>query len=208
MAQHTHPAADPTAGGAVIGADGLGRCPWALSDPQMTAYHDTEWGVPVRTEHGLFERLCLEAFQAGLSWSTVLRKRDALRGVFHDFDPDAVAAMTDDELDVVLTDRSVIRNRAKVYACRDNARAVQRLRTGPGLAAVIWAHRPEPVAAQTADQVPTRAPESAAMAAALRGHGLRFVGPVSCFALAEAAGLVDTHLLGCHRRGAGAAAPR
>lgn len=191
-------------GAAMVGADGLARCPWATGSPALTAYHDTEWGLPVRTERGLYERLCLEAFQAGLSWSTVLDKREALREAFAGFDPDAVADFTDTRLEHLLTDSRLIRNRAKVFACRTNARAVQRLRTGAGLVAVIWAHRPQVPAPTTAAQVPTRSAESAAMAAALKTHGLTFVGPVSCFALAEAAGLVDTHLVGCHRRGVAA----
>lgn len=191
-------------GGAIVGADGIARCPWATGSPALAEYHDTEWGLPVRSERGLFERLCLEAFQAGLSWSTVLGKRAALREAFADFDPDAVADLTDARLEQILTDARLIRNRAKVFACRTNARAVQRLRSGDGLAAVIWAHRPRVAPPETAGQVPTRSPESAAMAKALKSHGLTFVGPVSCFALAEAAGLVDTHLVGCHRRGAGA----
>lgn len=191
-------------GAVIVGADGIARCPWATGSPALAEYHDTEWGLPVRTERGLYERICLEAFQAGLSWSTVLGKRAALREAFAGFDPDAVADFTDEKLEEILTDARLIRNRAKVFACRTNARAVQRLRTGEGLAAVIWAHRPQVAAPETAGQVPTRSPESAATAAALKSHGLTFVGPVSCFALAEAAGLVDTHLVGCHRRGAAA----
>ena len=168
----------------------------------MRDYHDTEWGVPVRGERGLFERMCLEGFQAGLSWSTILNKRDRFREVFHGFDVDRVAAMTDDDVERLLTDTGIVRNRAKVEATRKNAVATIALREDGGLEAFVErfrpAHDPEP---RVPAEVPTTTPESVALSKALRKRGFGFVGPTTMHALMEATGLVDTHLLGCHRRG-------
>ncbi|WP_368735697.1 DNA-3-methyladenine glycosylase I, partial [Pseudomonas sp. 100_A] len=125
------------ADGAVVGEDGVPRCPWASRPGVMQDYHDTEWGVPVRGERGMFERLSLEGFQAGLSWLTILNKRDRFRDVFHDFDVDQVAAMTDEDLDVLMTDTGIVRNRAKIVATRRNARATVELRDDGGLEAFI-----------------------------------------------------------------------
>ena len=168
----------------------------------MQDYHDTEWGVPVRGERGMFERLSLEGFQAGLSWLTILNKRDRFREVFHGFDVDKVAAMTDDDLDVLMTDTGIVRNRAKILATRRNAEATVGLRDDGGLEAVIDGFRPErdPEPATSAD-VPTTSPESVALSKALRKRGFGFVGPTTVHALMEATGLVDTHLVDCHRRG-------
>jgi DNA-3-methyladenine glycosylase I len=192
----------PTTDGAVVGEDGVARCPWAAKPGTMRDYHDTEWGVPVRDERGLFERLCLEGFQAGLSWSTILNKRDRFREVFHGFDVDRVAAMTDPDLERLLGDPGIVRNRAKVLATRKNARATIDLRDGGGLERFVAGFRPEetPRPRVPAD-VPTITPESKALSKALLKRGFGFVGPTTMHALMEATGLVDTHLLGCHRRG-------
>jgi DNA-3-methyladenine glycosylase I len=169
----------------------------------MRDYHDSEWGVPVRGEQGLFERLSLEGFQAGLSWSTILNKRERFREVFHDFDVDRVAAMSDDDVERLMGDTGIVRNRAKILATRKNARAALVLRGDGGLEAFIRGFRPEetPVP-RTTVEVPTLTPESKALSKALLKRGFGFVGPTTMHALMEATGLVDTHLVGCHRRGA------
>jgi DNA-3-methyladenine glycosylase I len=190
----------------VVGDDGLARCPWAASNPINRDYHDTEWGLPVRGERALFERISLEAFQAGLSWLTILTKRPAFRAAFAGFDPDVVAAFTDADLDRLMEDAGIVRNRAKIHAARSNARATIALRESGGLDEFIWSRRPEaPPAPRTQAEVPTKTPESEALARDLRAHGFAFVGPTTAWALMEAAGLVDPHLAGCHRRGAGPA---
>ncbi|MCW2846658.1 MAG: 3-methyladenine glycosylase [Marmoricola sp.] len=188
--------------GAVTGEDGVARCPWASRPGTMQDYHDTEWGVPVDGERGIFERLSLEGFQAGLSWSTILNKRDRFREVFHGFDVDRVAAMTDADLDELMGDTGIVRNRAKILATRKNALATIALRSDEGLEAFIAGFRPgrdpEP---RDASEVPAISPESTALSKALRKRGFGFVGPTTVHALMEATGLVDTHLVGCHRRG-------
>lgn len=187
---------------AVICDDGLGRCFWASSHPVSRAYHDQEWGLPVRGERALFERITLEAFQSGLSWLTILNKRAAFRSAFHDFDPDAVAALGDDDIERLMTDTGIVRNRRKIEATRANARATMALRDDGGLDALVWSFAPRTTPApRTAADVPTRSAESVALAAALRRRGFAHVGPTTMFALMEAIGMVDTHLLGCHRRG-------
>lgn len=186
----------------MTGEDGLGRCPWAADDPALRHYHDTEWGVPVRGERALFERISLEAFQAGLSWRTILAKRPAFREAFHGFDPDAVARLADADIERLMGDSRIVRNRAKIAAARANARAVVALRGHGGLDRVVWSHRPAPAPApRTMAEVPASSPESRALAADLRSRGLVFVGPTTAHALMEAIGLVDAHLAGCHRRG-------
>jgi DNA-3-methyladenine glycosylase I len=192
----------PTASALVVGDDGLTRPIWASTDPLLREYYDTEWGMPVRDERGLFERLSLEAFQSGLSWATILRKRPAFRAAFDDFDPDAVSRYDDDDVARLLGDAGIVRNRAKVLATITNARATVGLRERGGLAELIWSFRPEttPEPATFAD-VPTTSAESKALAKALRAEGFVFVGPTTMFALMEAIGIVDTHLVGSHRRG-------
>jgi DNA-3-methyladenine glycosylase I len=168
----------------------------------MTAYHDTEWGLPVRGETELFERLSLEGFQAGLSWLTILNKRESFRAAFHGFVPEKVAAMTDDDADRLMQDTGIVRNRAKIEATRKNAAAVLALRDEGGLEEFIRSFRPArtPMPESSAE-VPTVSEESKALSKALRKKGFGFVGPTTMFALMEATGIVDTHLLGCHRRG-------
>ena len=177
------------------------RC-WGDGDPLFERYHDEEWGLPVLDERGLFEKLCLEAFQAGLSWRTVLTKRDAFRDAFENFDPDAVARFGDAELQRLLGNRNIIRNRAKIEATLANARATVALRpTGEPLDAVIRAHAPAPQGppATWAD-VPSTTPETVALARDLKRKGFRFVGPTTLYALMQACGLVDDHLAGCPTR--------
>lgn len=186
----------------VVGADGITRCAWAAAGP-LADYHDTEWGPPVRGEQALYERVMLEAFQAGLSWLTTLTKRNAFRDAFCRFDPEAVAAYGDADIARLLADSRIVRNRAKIRAAVTNARAVLRLRDHGGLDRLIWSHKPGSTPTPTTmAEVPTQTPVSKALAADLRTHGFAFVGPTTAYALMEAIGMVDTHLLACHRRGA------
>jgi DNA-3-methyladenine glycosylase I len=190
--------------GAVPGTDGRLRCSWAGSAPDYGGYHDTEWGVPVHGEVALFERLSLEAFQSGLSWLTILRKREAFRRAFAGFRPATVAAFTDDEVDRLLSDAGIVRNRAKIEATVRNARAVTEL--DEDLDTLLWSFAPDPAgrpAPHTMADVPARTSESEAMARTLRRRGFTFVGPVTCYALMQATGMVDDHLAGCFRRTAG-----
>ena len=189
--------------GLIVGADGLARTAWAESHPLLREYYDTEWGMPVRDERGMFERLSLEAFQSGLSWLTILRKRDAFRAAFANFNPAVVAAFDEDEIERLLANAGIIRHRGKIVATIENAQATLRMRHEGGLAEFIWSFRPEVTPMpRTLAEVPTQSPESVALAAALRSRGFRFVGPTTMFALMEATGIVDTHLVGSHRRGA------
>ena len=188
----------------VTGDDGLARPAWAATDPLLREYYDTEWGMPVRDERGVFERLSLEAFQSGLSWATILRKRPAFRDAFSGFDPDAVAGFGEADVDRLLADARIVRNRAKVLATITNARATVRLRdtVDGGLAGLVWSYRPEstPRPHRFAD-IPTQSPQSAALSRELKRRGFRFVGPTTMYALMEAIGIIDTHLVGSHRRG-------
>jgi DNA-3-methyladenine glycosylase I len=185
----------------VLGADGLMRCPWGSSAPDYVAYHDEEWGRPVRDDRGLYERLCLEAFQSGLSWLTILRKRPGFRRAFDDFEPVRVAAYGTADVERLLADVSIVRNRRKIDATIANARAS--LDLPEGLAALVWkyADRDAPAPKTVAD-VPATTPGSQALAKELKGRGFRHVGPTTVYALMQACGLVDDHLLECHRRGA------
>jgi DNA-3-methyladenine glycosylase I len=186
----------------VIGDDGLARPTWAATDPLLRDYYDTEWGMPVRDEQGLFERLSLEAFQSGLSWSTILRKRPAFRAAFDGFDPDRVAAYDAADVERLMADAGIVRNRRKIEATVTNARATVALREEGGLADLVWSFRPaETPAPASYAEVPTQSAESKALTKALRGKGFVFVGPTTMFALMEAVGIVDTHLVGSHRRG-------
>ncbi len=192
----------PDLAGAVIGADGKPRTPWAYGDPLLLAYYDDEWGRAVRDEQGLFERLSLEAFQSGLSWLVVLRKRDAFRAAFADFDPEIVARFADEDVQRLMTDAGIVRNGAKIRATIRNARATLALRAAGGLAGLVWSFRPEVTPApRTMSEVPSTSTESIALAKELRRRGFSFVGPTTVFALMEAVGIVDTHLVGSHRRG-------
>lgn len=210
--RHSRPAADsgtedarttaPERSGAVLCDDGLARPPWAAVDPLLRAYYDTEWGMPVHGERALYERISLEAFQAGLSWATILRKRPAFRDAFDGFDPDTVAGYTDTEVRRLLANSGIVRNQAKIHATVRNARATVALRAEGGLDAFVWAFQPATTPKpRTVEETPTTSPESVALATALRKRGFAFVGPTTMFALMEAVGMVDTHLVDSHRRG-------
>lgn len=177
----------------------LARCPWAGSDPLYLAYHDREWGVPLRDPRALFELLCLEGAQAGLAWITILRKRDGYRAAFDGFDPVRMAAYTDADRDRLLADPGIVRNRAKIAAFIGNANAY--LQTDD-FAALIWSFvggAPLPNAFEHTDEVPSDTDASRAMSAQLRARGFRFVGPTICYAFMQSAGLVNDHLVGCFR---------
>jgi DNA-3-methyladenine glycosylase I len=186
--------------GPLIGDDGLARCPWGDGDPVMRTYHDSEWGVPVHGEAAHLERLTLEAFQSGLSWRTILLKRPAFREAFAGFDADAIAAYDDRDVARLMADAGIVRNGAKVNAAITNARATVALRDHGGLVELIERHRPaqHPAPAQTED-VATKTAESLALSKALKKAGFAFVGPTTMYALMEAIGIVDDHLVGCHR---------
>ncbi|MEU3933687.1 DNA-3-methyladenine glycosylase I [Streptomyces sp. NPDC029044] len=192
-------------GAALAGPDGALRCPWALSAPEYVAYHDEEWGRPVHGDDALFERLSLEAFQSGLSWITILRRRPGFRAAFADFKIASVAAFTDDDRERLLADAGIIRNRGKIDATLANARALTEWSPGE-LDALIWSHAPDPAGRptpKTLSDVPPVTPESTALSKALKKRGLRFVGPTTAYALMQACGLVDDHLETCvARRGA------
>ena len=181
----------------------------AIGTRPFRHYHDTEWGTPVAGESAMFERLCLEGFQAGLSWLTILNKRERYREVFHAFDPDRVAAFTDADVERLMADPGIVRNRAKIEAARRNARATVELRADGGLEAFIESYAPDvtPVP-QTTEQLPGSSLESLALSKALKKRGFAFVGPTTMYALMEATGIVDTHLTGCFRRGTSGRWPR
>jgi DNA-3-methyladenine glycosylase I len=186
------------------GADGRPRCGWATSTPDYEAYHDGEWGRPVRDPDGLFERLSLEAFQSGLSWLTILRKREAFRAAFEGFRIEAVARFGPRDVERLLGDPGIVRNRAKIEATIANARAAA---ATDDLGALIWSFAPDAAgrpAPRTLADVPAVTPESTALARELKRGGFRFVGPTTAYALMQACGLVDDHLEGCCARGAGA----
>ena len=184
-----------------IGPDGLARCPWGASAPDYIAYHDEEWGRPVRDDRGLYERLCLEAFQSGLSWLTILRKREGFRRAFDGFDPEKVAAYGTGDVERLMADAAIVRNRRKIDAAIANARAV--LDMPVGLAELVWRYAdPDAPAPKTSGDVPATTPGSTALAKELKGYGFRHVGPTTVYALMQACGLVDDHLAGCFRRGA------
>ena len=189
------------AAGAQPGPDGLLRCPWGLSSAEYLGYHDDEWGRPVRDDRGMFERLSLEAFQSGLSWLTILRKREGFRSAFAGFDIEAVAKYGPDEVARLLGDASIVRNRAKIEAVIGNARAA--LGLPGGLAALVWSYAGgQDSAPVTLADVPSWTPRSKALAKELRRRGFSFTGPVTAYATLQACGAVDDHLESCFRRGA------
>ena len=185
---------------AVVGPDGLARCPWGLSTPEYVAYHDAEWGRTVRGDDALYERLTLEAFQSGLSWIVVLRKREGFRAAFANFSIPAVAAFGDDDVARMLADPGIVRNRMKIDAALRNARAAAELGEG-GLDALLWSYAPEPGGRTRPAEtglVPSFSDESKALAKDLKKRGFTFVGPTTLYALMQAVGMVDDHLAGCH----------
>jgi len=194
-----------TAGLPVAGPDGLLRCPWSVSSPDYLSYHDDEWGRPVRDDNGIFERLCLEAFQSGLSWLTILRKRANFRLAFSGFDVETVARFGPDDVARLLADPGIVRNRAKIEAAIANARAA--LRLPAGLAKLVWHYAGDQVPAPVSiAEVPAVTTESRALAKDLRGRGFTFTGPVTAYATMQACGLVNDHLAGCVSRGPAEAA--
>ncbi|QRZ60968.1 DNA-3-methyladenine glycosylase I [Rothia sp. ZJ932] len=203
----------------------LVRPDWARTDELLRHYYDTEWGVPVTDERGVYERLCLEGFQAGLSWRTVLAKREAFREVFAGFVPEVVATFTEDDVERIAADARVIRHRGKIRAAISNAQVTLDLRERAGadasvqgfeiprvsgdplvielgLPALVWSFKPEvtPIPRVLAD-IPTQDAHSATLAKALKKEGMKFIGPTSAYALMEAIGVIDTHLVDSHRRG-------
>lgn len=187
----------PQADGVLLGPDGRPRCPWGLSAPDYLTYHDEEWGRPLRGVIPMFERLTLEGFQSGLSWLVILRKREAFRRAFAGFDPVKVAAFDAADRARLLADPGIVRNRMKIEAACQNARAV--LDLDVPLDELVWSFapdrdRPRP---RTLADVPAVTPESTAMAKELKRRGFRFVGPTTCYALMQAAGLVNDHLAEC-----------
>jgi DNA-3-methyladenine glycosylase I len=189
-----------------VPTDDVGRCEWALSAPDYVAYHDDEWGHPLRGEHAMFERMTLEGFQSGLSWLVILRKRPAFREAFAHFDPERVARFGDDDVARLLADAGIVRNRQKIEATIHNAGVVAGLDTP--LDELLWSFAPDPATRQrpaTLADVPATTPESTAMAKELKRRGMRFVGPTTCYALMQATGVVDDHVQHCWRAAAGPA---
>lgn len=184
--------------GVIVGDDGLARCSWGAADPEYRRYHDEEWGVPQHDPVRLYEKLCLEGFQAGLSWITILRRRPAFREVFAGFEPAVVAGFDEHDVERLLGDARIIRHRGKIEATIANARAV--LAMDHPFADFMWSFappaRPRPA---TWAEVPATSPESVAMSKALRARGFRFVGPTTMYALMQATGMVDDHMSGCFR---------
>jgi DNA-3-methyladenine glycosylase I len=181
--------------------DSVERCGWATSAPEYVRYHDEEWGTPLTGDDALFERVCLEAFQSGLSWITILRKREAFRAAFAGFAIDAVAAFTDEDEARLMGDPGIVRNRAKITAAVRNARAAQQL--PEGLSDLLWSFAPavRPPRPRTLAEVPATSPESVAMARELKRRGFSFVGPTTAYALMQATGMVDDHVASCFRAG-------
>jgi DNA-3-methyladenine glycosylase I len=183
----------------ILGDDGVARCGWGAGDAEYRRYHDEEWGTPQRDPQRLFEKVCLEGFQAGLSWITILRRRPAFREVFHDFDPGRVATMTDSDIERLLTDERIIRHRGKIEATIQNARAT--LELDMPLDELLWSFAPPARGTHPVSfaEVPAVTAESTAMSKELRRRGYRFVGPTTMYALMQATGMVDDHLAGCFR---------
>jgi DNA-3-methyladenine glycosylase I len=182
------------------GSDGVVRCPWGNSTPDYAAYHDEEWGVTLHGQEALYERLCLESFQSGLSWITILRKREGFRRAFDGFRPEKVAQFGDADLERLLQDASIVRNRAKILAAITNARAIAEL--DRPLDELLWSFAPPAkgrVRPATMADVPAVTDESKAMAKNLKKLGFSFLGPTTCYALMQATGMVDDHVRGCFR---------
>jgi DNA-3-methyladenine glycosylase I len=189
-----------------IGGDGLARCGWVGDDAEYRRYHDEEWGRPLHGDRALFEKMSLEGFQAGLSWITILRKRPRFREVFAGFDPEVVAGYGDDDIERLMGDAGIIRNRAKILATIGNARLVTQMAPGE-LDAWMWSFAPaardEASRPASFAQVPATTAASDALSKALRKAGFRFVGSTTMYALMQSAGMVDDHLVGCHRAASG-----
>jgi DNA-3-methyladenine glycosylase I len=184
----------------IVGPDGRARCAWAGADPEYVRYHDEEWGRPLHGDRPLFEKASLEGFQAGLSWITILRKRPRFRAVFADFDPAVVAAFGPDDIERLMADAGIVRNRVKIEAVIGNAARVRDMAPGE-FDALMWSFAPRQPATRPASfaDVPATTPESAALSKELRRRGFRFVGPTTMYALMQSAGMVDDHVAGCWR---------
>lgn len=183
----------------IAGSDGRARCAWAGADAEYQRYHDEEWGVPLHGDRALFEKMSLEGFQAGLSWITILRKRPRFREVFAEFDPERVAAFGEDDVERLMQDAGIIRNRAKILATIGNARLVAEMAEGE-LDGLMWSFAPSRGARpRSFDDVPAVTAESTAMSKELRRRGFRFVGATTMYALMQSAGMVDDHVEGCWR---------
>jgi DNA-3-methyladenine glycosylase I len=185
------------------GPDGKPRCPWALGTPDYLDYHDREWGRPLHGEHELFERLTLEAFQSGLSWLTILRKRESFRRAFDGFDVDRVAGYGARDVKRLLADAGIVRNRRKIEATITNARAVRELHANnETLDELVWSYAPDQPgpAPETLEDLEPTTPDSKALAKGLKDRGFVFVGPTTAYASMQAAGLVNDHLMGCEFR--------
>ena len=192
--------------GTVIGADGRRRCQWAGTTPEYQAYHDEEWGRPVVDDVRLYEKLCLEGFQSGLSWLTILRKREGFRRAFAGFEPGKVAGFDDGDVERLLGDAGIIRHRGKIEAAIANARATLAVQADRGsLAVFVWGFEPARrgrAAPVRLGDLPPQTPESTALSKALRRSGFRFVGPTTAYAAMQSLGVVNDHLRGCHVRAA------
>lgn len=188
---------------AIQHADGLHRCPWPKDDPLYVSYHDNEWGVPEYDDRALFEKLILDGFQAGLSWITILRKRDNFRKAFDDFDPAKIARYTPRKLEALMQDAGIVRNRLKIEGSVLSARAyLDIMETGGGFANLLWGHldgRPKVNQFKTIKSVPAETPLSRAISKELAGRGFKFVGPTIVYAFMQAVGMVNDHLVACHR---------
>lgn len=197
------------ASGLVVGEDGRARSPWATTHPLLREYYDNEWGLPVHDERGVFERICLEGFQSGLSWLTILRKREAFRAAFENFEPDRVALYDESDVDRLMGNAGIVRHRGKIESAVKNARATIKLRDEGGVGPFVWSFKPaETPMPRSHEEVPTQSPESVALSKALRERGYAFVGPTTMYALMEAIGVVDTHIVGSHRRGSSGVWPK
>lgn len=186
----------------VLGDDGRMRCSWSGTDPEYRRYHDDEWGYPLHGDRPLFEKISLEAFQAGLSWITILKRRPAFREAFANFEIDAVAALTDNDIERLMADTRIIRNRQKIVATRQNARiTLDLVGDSPGaLDDLVWSFAPAPgPRPESFGDIAPVTPESTALSARLRGLGFRFVGPTTMYALMQSSGMVDDHVVGCWR---------
>jgi DNA-3-methyladenine glycosylase I len=184
----------------LVGVDGIARCSWGNSSPDYAEYHDTEWGVPLHGRDELYERLCLESFQSGLSWITILRKRENFRRAFLGFVPEKVAAFSEDDVSRLMADASIVRNRAKILAAITNARAIAELDVS--LDDLLWSFAPAShKRPRVMADVPAITDESKAMAKELKKRGFAFLGPTTCYALMQATGMVDDHVQGCFRAG-------
>ncbi|HEU4948586.1 MAG TPA: DNA-3-methyladenine glycosylase I [Kribbella sp.] len=184
----------------VPGPDGRLRCSWATSAPEYISYHDDEWGKEIRDDLGLYERMTLEAFQSGLSWITILRKRNNFRAAFAGFDPQVVASYGQADFDRLMADAGIVRNKAKISAAITNARALLELEAG-ALTELLWSFAPQDrPAPKTPADVPAVTPESLAMSKALKKTGFVFIGPTTCYALMQATGIVNDHLSDCIAR--------